>query len=282
MVTFSPLLYDGDRPYHEGGAMLGEPKMGIASFRYDYAKFLIECTPELWAHWYQGLNLASHERKYSTEWLKSHKVNRLWYNAAANKETWSIDIWGEWAGIVDVLDAAWFPFLKRLDVRAIVWDADEAAVSSLGLHLFKNITSHNIRVFNTRPATKRLGRDRGGIGFAIGSHKSDLRISVYKRTGEPVALEYQMSGAFLERLKGEVCKQLAGGDDTVDYFFHLRERVKIAGETRLTRVLDAAGIGSYWPTLGSIPAPELPPTQYSFAPPLEGDDLPPLPEYTGA
>lgn len=254
--------------------------MGTAVYRYDYAKFLIECHPQDWAGWYGYLNRQSHERKYSTEWLKSHKVNRLWYNAAVDMETWSIDIWGEWAGIVEVLDDRWFACLKRLDARSIVWDADEAAVSSLGMHLYSAVTSFNVHVYNTRPAAKRMGRDRGGVGFAIGSHKSDLRISCYKRTGEPVALEFQMKGAYLERLKAETIARGKTRDNGCDPWLDLKYSVRDAGEARLERVLDAAGIGNYWPVIGPIEAPTLPPTQAAFLPELPGDhdgSLLPLP-----
>lgn len=255
--------------------------MGTAIYRPDYAKFLIECHPQDWAGWYGNLNRTSHEVQFHGEWLKSHKVNRLWYNAAADKETWSIDIWGEWAGIVSYLEPHWFPLLKRFDVRAIVWDADETAVTSLGMHLYGAVTSLNIHVFNTRPAVKRMGRDRGGVGFAIGSHKSDLRISCYKRTREPVAMEFQMSGAYLKRMMARVIEQTSGAVEVSDLFFHLKNRVVAEGENRLERVLDAAGIGGYWPVIGPVPVPALPPTQAAFVAEAFDQELPPMPEFTG-
>ena len=238
--------------------------MSTVTFRPDYAKFLIECDPSLWHQFYAELNRESHKIKCAGEWLKSHKVNRLWYNAEAGLETWSIEIWGEWSAVVDNLPQAWFLFLKRYDVRAIVWDATKDTILDMGQHLQRHVTSHNINVFSTKPATKRLGRDRGGVGFAIGSHKSDLRITCYKRTGEPVAQEFQCTGAMLSRLVTTVWNDLHTRGGQVNLFKALERSIRKEGEKRLTRVLESAGVGTYWPTLGPADLPELPPMQAGF------------------
>ncbi len=238
--------------------------MSTVTFRYDYAKFLIECSPDTWIHWYGELNRESHEMKAHGEWLKSHKVNRLWYNAAQDKETWSIDIWGEWAAIVERLPLQWIAFLKRADVRAIVWDATKDTILDLGQHLQRNITSHNVHVYNTKAATKRLGRDRGGVGFAIGSHKSDLRITCYKRTSEPVAQEFQCSGAMLKRLKDECFEQEKYYTGVYSMWDGLRVKIENEGNKRLMRVLESAAVGTYWPIIGSSNIPQLPPIQGSI------------------
>lgn len=235
--------------------------MGTVTFRPDYAKFLIECEPDLWHHYYTELTRESHEYKAAGEWLKSHKVNRLWFNKEAGLETWSIEIWGEWTGLVDRLPQAWFLFLRRYDVRAIIWDATRDTILDLGQHLQRNITSHNVNVYNTRPATKRLGRDRGGVGFAIGSHKSDLRITCYKRTGEPVAQEFQCSGTMLSRMVTKVWNDLHTKGGQVNLFKALEREVRSAGERRLNRVLEAAQVGTYWPVVGPADLPSLPPIQ---------------------
>src|ERR1700693_5172028 len=124
--------------------------MSTVQFRYDYAKFLIQCEGDRWSTIYGGLNTISHELKFKGEWLKSHKVNRLWYNAQNGMETWSIDIWGEWAGIVEQLPLHWLGYLKRTDVRAIVWDATKDTVLDIGQHLQRNVTSHNVNVYSTK------------------------------------------------------------------------------------------------------------------------------------
>lgn len=246
--------------------------MSSVIWRPDYAKFLIQCHPVNWTLFYQALNTRSHEFKAAGEWLKSHKVNRLWYNGEMDMETWSIDIWGEWAGIVRTLPVEWTQWLKRFDVRATIWDATEDTILDVGQHMQRNVTSHNINVFSTKKASKRLGRDRGGVGFAIGSHKSDLRITTYKRTGEPVAQEFQCSGAMLKRVVGEAAARHARSRGTTDIWVDIAFRIQTEGQRRLEAVLERAGIGTYWPVLGREDIPELPPIQSAFIPETEQDD----------
>jgi len=248
--------------------------MATVTFRYDYAKFLIQCPGDMWHQWYAELNRESHEMKAKGEWLKSHKVNRLWFNHDNGMETWSIDIWGEWAAIIERLPMQWVQYLKRADVRAIVWDADKDTVLNVGQHLQKHITSHNINVYSTKPASKRLGRDRGGVGFAIGSHKSDLRVTIYKRTGEPVAQEFQVSGAMLARLVRECLEQGAYYTGAYSIWAGLMVKMEKCGNQRLQGVLERGGIGTYWPVLGAHHIAELDPTQGAFIAEL-GDILSP-------
>lgn len=247
--------------------------MSSVIWRIDYAKFLIHCRPEHWNSFYHRLNEESHEMKVSGEWLKSHKVNRLWFNPEQGMETWAIDIWGEWATIVRRLPAEWAVFLKRLDVRATIWDATKETILDVGQHMQRNVTSHNINVFSTRPASKRMGRDRGGVGFAIGSHKSDLRITTYKRTNEPVAQEFQCSGAMLSGVVEEAAGRYVRSQETTDIWADIAFRIQARGSRRLETVMESAGLGTYWPVIGSADAPTLPPVQAAFIPDVTTDIL---------
>lgn len=238
--------------------------MSTVIFRPDYAKFMFSVTAEEWNHVYRVVNETSHTMKFKGEWLKSHKTNRLWYNAEQRMETWTLEIWGEWAGIVEQLPIFWMHALKRFDVRAIVWDADRDTILDLGQHMQRNVTSHNINVYNTKPATKRQGRDRGGVGFAIGSHKSDLRITCYMRTGEPVAQEFQCTGAMLARLVKECFEQEKYFTGAYSIWQGLSTKIQKEGNTRLQRVMESAGVGTSWPILGAHYIPTLPPTQAAF------------------
>ncbi len=240
--------------------------MPTVQFRPDYAKFLIEAKPEVWNHIYRTFCETSHEMKFNGEFLKSHKTNRLWFNAEKGMETWSLEVWGEWTGIVYRLPNFWSLWLKRFDVRAIVWDATKDTVLDLGQHLQRNVTSHNINVYNTKPASKRLGRDRGGVGFAIGSHKSDLRITCYKRTSEPVAQEFQCSGAMLQNIITDIVAAGVMDDETRSAWGAIGKRIEVQGNKRLVRVLESSGVGTYWPTIGAEDIPRLPPIQAAFIP----------------
>ncbi|MFZ1990860.1 MAG: hypothetical protein WAW96_13945, partial [Alphaproteobacteria bacterium] len=248
--------------------------MSTVHYRPDYAKFLVQCPDELWSHYYQALNIASHERKYAGEWLKSHKVNRLHYFPESGMSLWSVDIWGEWTGIVGSLPKEWLGYLKRFDVRSVVWDVTEETVIAVGQHIQRTLTSHNVNVYSTRPASKRLGRDRGGKGFAIGSHKSDLRIACYKRKGEPVAQEFQCSGAMLRRLVKKTLDRAGDVWQVYSIWVALKREIQLAGERRLARALLSAGITQFWHDLGPEDLPQLPPIQVSFGPtPVDDDQL---------
>src|SRR5882724_8458461 len=128
--------------------------MSSVVFRPDYAKFVFRVPAGTWHQYSERFHEASHERKYSKEWLKGHKMNAWYASGVDGYETWSVDIWGEWAGIVEVLPVSFFRSLRRFDVRAVVWDCDDGFIVDVGQHLQRHISSYNINVFSTKPATK--------------------------------------------------------------------------------------------------------------------------------
>lgn len=247
--------------------------MSTVRYRPDYAKFVFTVQRGTWHQYSERFHEASHQRKYSTEWLKSHKMNCWYSNQGIDTETWSVDIWGEWAGVVELLPVSFFPCLRRFDVRATIWDCDEATVVRIGSYLAEHVTSHNVTTYSTKPASKRLGRDRGGKGFGIGSHKSDLRVTVYKRSGEPAAQEYQCSGTMLHNI---IAKLIEGGcldNQTISPWAALSRDVQARGAARIDSVFNSAGLARYWPVLAAEPLPALPPIQSVFLPELgEADD----------
>lgn len=246
--------------------------MSTIHWRVDYARFIFHVPAEVWSSYTSLLHNSSHELKFHGEWLKSHKVNRLYYDATSGRETWAVDIWGEWAGIVHSLPITWLHSLARLDVRAIVWDTTGETIVNIGQHLQKHVTSYNIHVYSSREATKRLGRDRGGKGFAIGSHKSDLRITTYKRKNEPCAQEFQMSGAYLKRLVASTVATCGGSKGTIDPWSFLTDLISLHGTQRLDRVLKSASCEPFWTIIGSFSPPILPQAQHQFIPLI--DELP--------
>lgn len=238
--------------------------MATVLFRPDYAKFMFEVRPELWNQMYRAVCELSHQRKFAGEFLKCHKTQRLRYNADVGLETWTLELWGEWAGLVEMFNPVWAVALKRFDVRAIVWDADGDSIVEMGQHLQRTVTSHNVYTYSTKPASKRLGRDRGGKGFAIGSHKSDLRITVYKRTNEPCAQEFQITGAMLTRLTKQAVKEVGPHSQVISIWTRLKQLCQDEGNKRLARVLESANVGTYWPVIGSAAIPDLPDKQSAF------------------
>lgn len=239
--------------------------MSTIAFRPDYAKFLIVAPAGTFHQYYAALNRASHETKFHGDWLKSHKVQAL-PSQNPDYETTAIEIWGEWAGIVRSMPfSLWGKFLKRFDVRAIVWDADGDAVLAVGQRLQRADVGYNVEAFNSKPASKRLGRDRGGKGFRVGSRKSDVCSVVYKRTGEPVAMEFRFQAQVLRNMVEWVNYHLSTDERLFDAWQSLIERCESAGQRRLQLVLERAGIGTYWPVYAKEGRDDYDQLQTSFA-----------------
>lgn len=239
--------------------------MATAHYRPDYAKFLLNLPRGLFHQYYEALNRESHEVKYHGDWLKSHKVTALPCQNQDYENT-VIEIWGEWAGIVSRLPfQVWGQSLRRFDVRAIVWDADEDAVLSVGQRLQRSDVGYNVEVFNSKPASKRMGRDRGGKGFRVGSRKSDVCSVVYKRTGEPTAVEFRFQGQVLRSQVEWVLYHASEAKGTVDLWKNLIQRGEAAGQRRLQMVLERAGIGTYWPVYAKEGRDDYDQLQTSFA-----------------
>lgn len=239
--------------------------MSTVIYRPDYAKFVMDLPRGLFSTYYQRFCELSHECKFSGDFLRSHKVTAL-YNQNIDRETTILEVWGEWAGIVRLLPSTWGAYLKRFDARAIVWDADKEAVLAVGQRFQRSSVGYNVEVFNSKPASKRLGRDRGGVGFRLGSRKSDLCIVVYKRATEPVAQEVRLSGQILRTAVGFSLGAIDGTADTRSFWSQLLDRAAFWGQRRLSRCLDRAGIGVYWPTFVHDRKDEWDSLQTSFAP----------------
>lgn len=245
--------------------------MSTVTYRPDYAKFVMELPRGLFAQYYRRLNELSHDVKFNGEWLKSHKVTAL-RSMSPDMETTVIEIWGEWAGLVRSLPfPEWGRFLRRFDVRAIVWDADKEAVLAVGQRLQRGDCGYNVEVFNSKPASKRMGRDRGGIGFRVGSRKSDLCLVVYKRSHEPVAIEYRAQAHVLRTAVEWVEHYMKVDGQLFAPWQYLTDRIASGGSRRLEKVLNKVGIGSYWPVYAKVEREEYDQLQSSFVATLPSD-----------
>jgi hypothetical protein len=238
--------------------------MTVPFWRYDYAKFWLELPTGLAAQYISALHQASHKIKCHGDWLKSFKVN-YFRSQRDDYETCCIEIWGEWTTIIEKLPyEQWSRFLRRLDVRGTLWDVGEDAIVSTGQYLQRNVASRNVEVFSSKPASKRLGRDRGGKGFRIGSRKSDYCAVVYRRTGEPSAVEFRFQGQALRGLLRLNHQFYVADDLSFSTWNSLKRLASDSGDRRLSRVYDEAGIGQYWPAYASDLPPESTSLQTTF------------------
>ncbi len=129
---------------------------------------------------------------------RCHKVN-VFRNYSTKANYYMIDIWDEGSEVFYDLAEQYGSSFQRVDIRHIEPNSTQESVIALGHQLQVGVTSWNVNTYKTKPASKRMGRDRGGIGFAIGSHKSDLRIAKYIRGREQGAIEYQFQGRLLRK-----------------------------------------------------------------------------------
>lgn len=167
--------------------------------RYDYVKAVWELdhdmAQELGREWYDTFSIeqdAGQDRRVAN-------VKQL-RKMPSGKYLWAFEAWGEVADRVQELPwAIWAPHMQRMDVRD-EWVLTHKGVDAMYQHLRQHKAgSKNVHLFDSRPTTKRQGRDTGGYGLALGSHKSDLRTTFYVRGHEGAAYEFQVAGDKLEQ-----------------------------------------------------------------------------------
>ena len=239
--------------------------MPSVTYRYDYLKLIITHPAGTFNQYYDAIRREGTRVAGSAEkWDRSHKVTAfnsmepLW-------ERTCVEVWGEASDLISALDwAVYSQFAKRLDVRAILWEVEEDAVLFTGQRLQRNVSSLNVECFSSKPASKRLGRDRGGKGFRVGSRKSDICAVVYKRTREPAAQEFRFQGQSLSNAIHQVDGDLLHKAEVLNLWSILKGRLQMKGEQRLERAMNEAGIGVYWPMFDHATADQSEGLQKSF------------------
>lgn len=169
-------------------------------YSIDYLKVRFDIADDLFQQIYAHFRVLM-TRKWGgsvSDMEKCHKVN-VFHNRASKRNYYIIDIWDIGSEIFYDIAEQYGNNVQRVDIRHSVPAATKDDIIDSGHFLQKGVTSWNVNVYNTKPASKRMGRDRGGIGFAIGSHKSDLRVTKYIRGREQGALEYQVQGKQLRK-----------------------------------------------------------------------------------
>lgn len=222
--------------------------MPTIDYRWDYLKLMVTHPIGSFNSYYRVIcDAAKPFVKDQLSWDRTHKVIP-WHSQHATLATTIVEVWGEAAELVKKLDwDTWHGAVKRLDVRAILWEVEEDAVLNTGQRLQRSVSSLNVEVFSSKPASKRLGRDRGGKGFRLGSRKSDVCVVVYKRTAEPAAQEFRFQGQALVNALRAVHEGFGPKSDVLDLWLALQNDLVRRGQRRLERGLEEAGIGTYWP-----------------------------------
>lgn len=195
------------------------------------------------------------------------------------KRIYSFETWGafseEWAQTVR--DAIWFK-VQRLDFR-IECELDPTTFAGFAGYVEKNGKyARNVNTFATREREKKEGRHAGGKGVSVGSHKSDRRLVVYKRKGEPGAIELQVSGNVLAQMI-ECAKGVVMQDGTQSMYGLMREYLTAALE-KMARECGFESTYALTRSLGADSNDYTPPADFVAEAPvqmlLQGfDNLPP-------
>lgn len=179
----------------------------FGTFRVDYIKFLVPLPVEhvkAWKDVFLAVMDADHIANGAPHTANVGSVKR----AENGDYVYAFEAWGEvCANAVELPFEQWAPWLHRVDIRR------EADVTPEGLNeSYRWLEAHcgagrQVNQFNTPPRTKRGGRHSGGKGVQVGSHKSDFRVIIYRRTGEMGAIECNLSGDLLKDLKATAMLQ---------------------------------------------------------------------------
>jgi len=221
---------------------------------FDYAKFLIladqDEAGQLWTNWQRLVSAGD------PKLIKQCKLTSLGAQTiVSGKRRYVFECWGETARYVSCLGEYWLRRATRLDVKTSMLSWIDQDVDNLAARWKIVDKSRNVQTFQSRSRTKRDGRSAGGRGIALGSHKSDLRISVYKRPKDCYRLEVQASGRLLRRLVAEALEEWFQTRDAPTPVLWDLTRENILG-TGIDRCLKSAGLPEY--TLpDEIPAPDL-------------------------
>lgn len=173
----------------------------LFSSRFDYFKLLIHTgydeAQRLAGQWREAVARSEAPEVLADLW----KVKALGQSKTTSQRMYALESWGRAA---DYFAAgylvAYTSQCERLDFRLELPTVTENDVKLLGVSAMMEGSRYNVNLFNSKPRGKAGGGSTGGIGFALGSHKSDVRVSLYKRQGATAALEVQVTGAVLQRL----------------------------------------------------------------------------------
>lgn len=165
------------------------------------------------------------------------------YNTTAHTNQYFLRVWGELADFFTIAgqDMLRGKLITRLDIRYAIINGSKESVRRFGAAAMARPKGRrNVQLFDSKGREKGAnGRSTGGVGLAIGSHKSDRRVSVYARGNESPAVEIQLQGAAIAELWG-AC--MFYDDGVMSYMDELRTLQDRATYTADTWLADAVGI----------------------------------------
>lgn len=170
-----------------------------------------------------------------------YSVRVLGANPANGTRLYEIDTYGPGAdAVLQHLPAHYWSRISRLDYRI----ATPVSTEYFG-EMYNYIKQHqkgnrNVNLFDTRERKKTEGRHAGGVGIAIGSHKSDMRLVIYKRKSEDGAIELQITGDVLGTLVTDARHMIT--QDVVPTFYNACMILAHAKMVYLAKKIGFAGV----------------------------------------
>jgi hypothetical protein len=240
--------------------------MGRLYYRWDYLKLQFEMEPDRFHNYLEKLDAIGKERVGMARWKAAIRVKAGGDTGAGRRRYW-ITVIGSAALVVNHLPFSWWPHVTRLDVKATDLEYTDEEVHFMRCELLGHKNPYNIVAMNSKDRLKNEKRDAGGQGFSIGSHKSDLRVAMYRRGREGVGLEFQCKDDTLERLQKKHAAAFPPSEHPSTYWLALKQDIILVGEQRFARAFAAAGLYSS-PIIGErdfpadaapVPDPQDPP-----------------------
>lgn len=181
--------------------MNGQTKAMLDAARIDKVDLLFEMEFDRWQDVHAALQGTFHAIADEAGVPLAFNSRCLGQSKDSGLRLYTVETWGPCAdAVAKALPTKYYPNISRLDFRIEV-DINAERLPDLTRFVEKEGRyGRNVSYFNTRERVKKEGRHAGGRGVAIGSHKSDSRMAVYKRKGEKGAIEVQISGDTARRL----------------------------------------------------------------------------------
>lgn len=177
--------------------------------RADYCKLLLHMDYDQFETWYKPIRTFWADRIAQGYVCRTPRVKPLGTVAGDNKRRYVVESWGlDASALLNRTIEAHSSNITRIDIRIGLEYLTYVDIVQL-IDSFRSESSRLSKYIYESPIRQRTdGRHGGGMGIAIGSHKSDVRVSVYKRANEYAAYEVQASGDVLKRILSEYRQSL--------------------------------------------------------------------------
>lgn len=216
--------------------------MAVEAFRCDYAKWAFRWSHDNFQLQVDIFRSVMRKHKDYNNDRPQFKVRALggWGTV---ERYYTLECWGPICEYVPLLAGQhWLANLERVDFKAVARGVSIVGNYTTGMLLGLADTAPLVQTFNKPAKSKQGSTDGGGKGWAIGSHKSDLRISGYSKSQSPVGLEFQSTGTMLQRFKQNIVADMVRGDTFDALLSRLQAQVCAVAYARLSKKFKDANL----------------------------------------